>query len=80
MNKSIAIVIPSYNEASNIDVLIQALNETILNINYNFKFIFVDDGSNDETVAVLKEYFLFRIIQKFRTSKCPKSWDRFSKK
>ncbi|WP_353076834.1 glycosyltransferase family 2 protein [Flavobacterium sp.] len=55
MNKSIAIVIPSYNEASNIDVLIQALNETIVNINYNFKFIFVDDGSNDETVAVLKE-------------------------
>jgi len=55
MNKSIAIVIPSYNEATNLDVLIQALNETILNINYNFKFIFVDDGSNDETVAVLKE-------------------------
>ena len=55
MNKSIAIVIPSFNEATNIDVLIQALNETIVNINYNFKFIFVDDGSNDETVAVLKE-------------------------
>jgi dolichol-phosphate mannosyltransferase len=55
MNKSIAIVIPSYNEATNIDVLIQALNETIVNINYNFKFIFVDDGSSDETVAILKE-------------------------
>lgn len=55
MNKSIAIVIPSYNEATNIDVLIQALNETIININYNIKFIFVDDGSSDETVAILKE-------------------------
>lgn len=55
MNKSIAIVIPSYNEATNIDVLTHALNETIQNINYTFKFIFVDDGSNDETVAVLKE-------------------------
>ncbi|WP_396181492.1 glycosyltransferase family 2 protein [Flavobacterium sp.] len=55
MNKSIAIVIPSYNEATNIDVLIHALNETIENINYTFKFIFVDDGSNDETVAILKE-------------------------
>ena len=55
MNKSIAIVIPSYNEATNIDVLIHALNETIKNINYTFKFIFVDDGSNDETVAILKE-------------------------
>ena len=55
MNKSIAIVIPSYNEATNIDVLTHALNETIQNINYTFKFIFVDDGSSDETVAVLKE-------------------------
>lgn len=55
MNKSIAIVIPSYNEATNIDVLIHALNETIENLNYNFKYIFVDDGSSDETVAVLKE-------------------------
>jgi polyisoprenyl-phosphate glycosyltransferase len=55
MNKSIAIVIPSYNEATNINVLIHALNETIQNINYTFKFIFVDDGSSDETVAILKE-------------------------
>ncbi len=55
MNKSIAIVIPSYNEATNIDVLIHTLNETIENLNYNFKFIFVDDGSSDETVAILKE-------------------------
>lgn len=55
MNKSIAIVIPSYNEATNIDVLIQALNKVIENLNYNFKFIFVDDGSSDETIAVLKE-------------------------
>ena len=55
MIKSIAIVIPSYNEATNIDVLIHALNETIKNINYTFKFIFVDDGSSDKTVAILKE-------------------------
>lgn len=55
MNKSIAIVIPSYNEATNIDVLIHALNETIKNLNYNFKFIFVDDGSSDKTISILKE-------------------------
>ena len=55
MNKSIAIVIPSYNEATNIDVLIHALNETIENINYTFKFIFIDDGSSDNTIEILKE-------------------------
>ena len=55
MNKSIAIVIPSYNEATNIDVLVKALDETVSNLNYNFKFIFVDDGSSDNTIAILKE-------------------------
>lgn len=55
MNKSIAIVIPSYNEATNIDVLVKALNETVSNLSYDFKFVFVDDGSSDDTIAILKE-------------------------
>lgn len=55
MNKSIAIVIPSYNEATNIDVLVQALNETVSKLSYDFKFVFVDDGSSDNTIAILKE-------------------------
>ncbi|MBC5833528.1 glycosyltransferase family 2 protein [Flavobacterium sp. F372] len=55
MRKSIAIVIPSYNEATNIDVLVNALNETVSNLSYDFKFVFVDDGSSDETIAILKE-------------------------
>lgn len=55
MNKTIAIVIPSYNEATNIDVLVNALNETVINLNYHFKFVFVDDGSSDNTIAILKE-------------------------
>lgn len=55
MNKSIAIVIPSYNEATNIDVLLKALNETVSKLSYDFKFVFVDDGSSDNTIAILKE-------------------------
>jgi glycosyltransferase involved in cell wall biosynthesis len=55
MNKSIAIVIPSYNEGTNIDVLVNALNETVSNLSYDFKFVFVDDGSSDDTIAILKE-------------------------
>lgn len=55
MRKSIAIVIPSYNEATNIDVLVNALNETVSNLNYDFKFVFVDDGSSDDTIAILRE-------------------------
>lgn len=55
MRKSIAIVIPSYNEATNIDVLVNALNETVSNLSYDFKFVFVDDGSSDDTIAILRE-------------------------
>ena len=55
MRKSIAIVIPSYNEATNIDVLVNALNETVSNLNYDFNFFFVDDGSSDDTIAILRE-------------------------
>lgn len=55
MNKSIAIVIPSYNEATNIDVLVNALNETVSKLSYDFKFVFVDDGSSDDTIAILRE-------------------------
>lgn len=55
MKKNISIVIPSYNEASNIDKLIVALNESIAPLHYSFKIIFVDDGSKDGTVSKLKE-------------------------
>jgi polyisoprenyl-phosphate glycosyltransferase len=55
MNKSIAIVIPSYNEATNIDVLIDTLNNSLSNLNYTFKYVFVDDGSKDNTISLLKE-------------------------
>lgn len=55
MSKSIAIVIPSYNESTNIDVLVNALNETVSKLSYDFKFVFVDDGSSDDTIAILKE-------------------------
>lgn len=55
MKKNISIVIPSYNEASNIDKLLVALNGVITSLPYSFKIIFVDDGSTDATISKLKE-------------------------
>lgn len=54
MKKNITIVIPSYNEESNIDKLLESLNEVIASLNYNFKILFVDDGSRDGTILKLK--------------------------
>lgn len=54
MKKNITIVIPSYNEESNIEKLLESLNEVIVSLNYNFKILFVDDGSIDGTILKLK--------------------------
>lgn len=54
MKKNITIVIPSYNEESNIEKLLESLNEAIVSLNYNFKILFVDDGSIDGTILKLK--------------------------
>jgi glycosyltransferase involved in cell wall biosynthesis len=55
MRKNITIVIPSYNEESNIEKLLSSLNEVIVSLNYNFKILFVDDGSRDSTIVKLKD-------------------------
>lgn len=54
MKKNITIVIPSYNEESNIEKLLESLNEVIATLDYNFKILFVDDGSKDGTISKLK--------------------------
>ena len=42
------IIVPCYNEENNIQNFIAKVEEC-LNLNNNFKILFVDDGSNDET-------------------------------
>jgi len=54
MKKNITIVVPSYNEESNIEKLLESLNEVIDSLDYNFKILFVDDGSRDGTILKLK--------------------------
>lgn len=55
MKKNITIVIPSFNEESNIEKLLNSLYHTISNLHYNFKILYVDDGSKDNTIPLLKE-------------------------
>ncbi len=50
--KLISIIIPCYEEQDNIPILLSALDETLEN--ENCEFIFVDDGSKDETLNVLR--------------------------
>ncbi|WP_300282843.1 glycosyltransferase family 2 protein, partial [Peptacetobacter sp.] len=52
--KKIDIVIPCYNESEVLDIFYNAMNEILINMNYEFKFIFIDDGSKDTTLNILK--------------------------
>jgi polyisoprenyl-phosphate glycosyltransferase len=52
--KKIAIIIPSYNEETNIDVMVKTLHEVMQKLPYNYCFVFVDDGSSDATLQKLE--------------------------
>lgn len=55
--KLITILIPVYNEEAVLDQLINCL-ENVKDANplYNFEFLFVNDGSEDDTLQMLKKY------------------------
>lgn len=54
MKKKVAIVIPACNEQENIPVVIEALQTVMQNTAYAYSVTFVDDGSTDLTLQVLK--------------------------
>ena len=55
MNKSISVIIPFLNEAENIPVLVSTLNTFFKNSEYQSEVIFVNDGSTDSSLKLLKE-------------------------
>jgi glycosyltransferase involved in cell wall biosynthesis len=54
MTKKVSIVIPVYNEAQNIDFFAKEILAVSQNLNYNFEFIFIDDGSQDDTLEKIQ--------------------------
>lgn len=54
MKKTISIVIPSFNEESNIEVMVSALHNVMEKLDYNHRLVFVDDGSSDHSLKVLE--------------------------
>jgi len=55
MNKTITIVIPLYNEAGNIEKLLEELNINTNKLPYLFNYLFIDDGSKDESLIIIKK-------------------------
>ena len=54
--KTISIVIPCYNEEQSIPYFYKEINKVSKNIKTNFEFIFINDGSKDNTLGIIKKY------------------------
>jgi glycosyltransferase involved in cell wall biosynthesis len=54
MRKLISIVTPCYNEEANIDELYQRIVEVMSRLDYDYEHIFIDNCSNDSSIAKLR--------------------------
>jgi glycosyltransferase involved in cell wall biosynthesis len=54
MKKKLSIVIPAYNEENNINHLVAELDKSLTTTGYDYEYIFVNDGSKDNTLGELK--------------------------
>ena len=55
--KKISIIVPAYNEQESLPFLYERLEKLINRIeNYEFEILFVNDGSKDKTLELIKEY------------------------
>lgn len=55
--KKISLIIPCFNEEEVLGILYDELNKVTNQMNgYEFEFLFIDDGSKDKTLSVLKDF------------------------
>ncbi len=54
--KKISIIVPCYNEEETIKYFYNEITKVFKNLNYDLEVIFIDDGSSDNTLEIIKEY------------------------
>jgi len=51
----VSVVIPIYNEEQNIEILYEKLKDALNDQPFSYELLFVDDGSNDNSLNILKD-------------------------
>lgn len=54
--KKISIIVPCYNEEQSIPFFYEEITKVTKELKYDFEYIFVNDGSKDKTIQIIKEY------------------------
>lgn len=54
MNKILSIIVPCFNEEDSIPLFYREMEKVRENLSYRFEYIFVNDGSKDNSLAVIK--------------------------
>ena len=54
--KKISIIIPCYNEEESLPYFYKEIDKISKQIKANFEFIFVNDGSKDNTISIIRKY------------------------
>lgn len=54
LRKTVSVIVPAFNEAGNITVLSGQLRKLFAGLPYDYELIFVDDGSEDGTLAEIE--------------------------
>ncbi|WP_130736143.1 glycosyltransferase family 2 protein [Flavobacterium sp. J27] len=55
MKKTVSIVIPSFNEESNIEMIAKTIHGVMNLLPYYYRIVFVDDGSSDDSLSCLEQ-------------------------
>lgn len=54
--KKISIIIPTYNEEQSLPLLYERIKKVMEELkNYEFELLFVNDGSKDKTIEIIKK-------------------------
>jgi undecaprenyl-phosphate 4-deoxy-4-formamido-L-arabinose transferase len=59
----ISLVIPAYNEEANLPHLVERLRSVMQKMDKSYEIIFVDDGSRDNTLSILKSFLTYPEIR-----------------
>ena len=64
MEKMISIVVPCYNEKETVELFYDATVPVLKEIGYDYELIYVNDGSKDSTLDVLKKMVKEELVVK----------------